>query len=208
MADIWYYAHEGLKSGPLSSRQLKDLADADLVFPIDTVWKEGTARGVLATKVKNLLTAKPVHLILPNAQSAPDEEMTPPPNTGDLITSRLEACPIVSAEAAAATTALAGNGTEPAPDGSTAVEAVDAPAAAAPRPQPLPTRRARATAGRGAEIVGQDGTTVKFRKRCIVCGYQDTCWHTMPIVNGLTRVSFFCPKCRKSRAAEVHGSVG
>jgi hypothetical protein len=30
----------------------------------------------------------------------------------------------------------------------------------------------------------------------------------MPIVNGVTRVSFYCPKCRKSRGAEVHGSVG
>jgi hypothetical protein len=65
----------------------------------------------------------------------------------------------------------------------------------------------RATAGKGAIIVGQDGTTVKFRKKCTTCGFEDSSWRSIPITRGTTRVTFFCPKCRRSCAVEVHGSV-
>ena len=103
------------------------------------------------------------------------------------------------------------------PDGGTDGE----PAATEPTPAAVPVAgeppsrwdavrqstsgRARASAGPGALIVGQDGKTVKFRKKCTTCGYEDSSWKTMPITRGTTRVAFFCPKCRKQRHAEVHG---
>ena len=67
--------------------------------------------------------------------------------------------------------------------------------------------RARAVAGKGAVIVGQDGTTVKYRMQCTTCGCEDRSWRTMPITRGTTRVTFFCPKCRRARAVEIHGHV-
>jgi hypothetical protein len=74
-------------------------------------------------------------------------------------------------------------------------------------PREVHVRRGTALGGTGVIIVGQDGTTVKFRKKCTTCGYEDTSWNTMKIMSGSTRVSFFCPKCRKNRAGEIRGSV-
>jgi hypothetical protein len=74
-------------------------------------------------------------------------------------------------------------------------------------PQPKPIRRAQAVVGKGAVLVGQDGSIVQYRKKCTGCGYEDSCWNRMPIRNGLTRVAFFCPKCRKKRDVEIQGSL-
>lgn len=63
----------------------------------------------------------------------------------------------------------------------------------------------RAVAGKGAIIVGQDGKTVKFRKKCTTCGFEDSSWKCIPITRGTSRHSFYCPKCRKSRQVEVSG---
>ena len=54
-------------------------------------------------------------------------------------------------------------------------------------------------------IVGQDGINVKYKKKCTTCGYEDSCWNTMPIRIGSTRVNFFCPKCRRKRDGEIQG---
>jgi len=62
----------------------------------------------------------------------------------------------------------------------------------------------RAVAGKGALIVGQDGTTVKYRKKCTTCGHEDSSYQSLPLTRGMTRVSFFCPKCRKTCAVEIH----
>ncbi len=37
----------------------------------------------------------------------------------------------------------------------------------------LPKKRGRAVAGKGAAIISQDGTTVKFRMKCTTCGHDD-----------------------------------
>jgi hypothetical protein len=210
MADIWYYAHDGTKSGPLSGRQLKDLADTDHILPTDTVWKEGTARGVSAGKVKYLFTAALAKVLSPLVPIVPAEATMSPPDTTADNAARPDPCPCGSPDGQSA----------PAPEATAPVEgeaelvpasaaADEAPPAAAttPPPLPLPVRRARAIAGSGTEIVGQDGTNVRFRKRCVTCGHKDTSWQTMRIVNGLTHLTFYCPKCRKSRGAEIRGSL-
>jgi hypothetical protein len=81
------------------------------------------------------------------------------------------------------------------------------PAPPPPMPGLPPARRARATAGKGAVIVGQDGTTVKFRKKCTTCGHEDSSWKTIPITRGVTRSRYYCPKCRRNRDVEVHGYI-
>jgi GYF domain 2 len=76
--------------------------------------------------------------------------------------------------------------------------------------QPTPSKTAkkgRATAVRGAVIVYQDGENVKYRKKCIKCSNEDSCTRAMPIKNGITRVSYYCPKCRKNGEVLIQGQV-
>jgi hypothetical protein len=54
----------------------------------------------------------------------------------------------------------------------------------------------RATAMSNAVIVSQDGTSVRYRKKCGKCGHHDETSSTMRIKNGTTRVRFICPRCR------------
>jgi hypothetical protein len=54
MAAIWYYAHDENRIGPFSSRQLKELASTGAILLSDTIWKEGIAKGVVASRVKDL----------------------------------------------------------------------------------------------------------------------------------------------------------
>ncbi len=89
----------------------------------------------------------------------------------------------------------------------TIVEEAVAPVAAAGGQMAgtLVPKRGRASAGKGAVIVGQDGTTVKFRMKCTVCGREDSSWKSIPIPRGIARSSFYCIKCRRRREAEIHG---
>ena len=70
---------------------------------------------------------------------------------------------------------------------------------------PAVVKKGRATAGKGALIIGQDGKTVKFRMKCTVCSYEDSSWKSLAIPRGTYRTSFYCPKCRKKRDAEING---
>src|SRR5207249_9160965 len=100
--------------------------------------------------------------------------------------------------------------TTPPPDIAPAAELPPEPPPAAPKP-PAPPRlvgKARAVAGKGAVIVGQDGTTVKYRKKCTACGFEDSCWHSMRITPGVTGSAFFCPKCKKRREVQIQGYSG
>jgi hypothetical protein len=208
MAELWYYARDdGPRSGPFSDQRLRDLADSDLIRRTDTVWREGTAQGVLAGKVRNLFAAIVVNAAPATLPFTPTDAVTAPPDGEDHTAVNQAPRQLPSPEVYLNTVAPVSAEMESEPEAAETVEEEAQTTKAAPsRPRPIPVRRGRAIAGRGAEIVGQDGITVKFRKRCIVCGHHDTCWHTMPIVNGVTRVSFYCPKCRKSRGAEIHGS--
>ena len=68
-------------------------------------------------------------------------------------------------------------------------------------------RPGRAVGGNGVVIVDQNGTDVKYRKKCTTCGREDSCVNSMPIKQGTTALEFFCPKCRKVRRLEIHGYV-
>ena len=54
MSDAWYYVHEGQEIGPVTSRQLKQLAASGSLRPADEVRREGMASTVPAGKIKNL----------------------------------------------------------------------------------------------------------------------------------------------------------
>jgi hypothetical protein len=187
MNDQWYYSRDTAKIGPMSSLQLKGLADAGTVLRTDTVFKHGFVKGVAALKVK--------HLFADWVAAAP--KMAAPVSEFPALTP----LPGIYGETAAVE--------EPAVEAAAvAVAVIEAPVEK-PKPavRPMPARKATATAGRGAVIVGQDGTVVRFKKRCTKCSHEDTSWTTMRIVNGMMTSSFFCPNCKKKRDVEVRGSV-
>jgi hypothetical protein len=59
---------------------------------------------------------------------------------------------------------------------------------------------------KGAVLMGQDGAEVKFRKKCAVCGHEDTTRSTAAIRTGAMRAPFFCPTCKQMRAVEIVGA--
>lgn len=186
MASRWYYAHDGKNIGPCSGPQLQTLAALGRILSGDTVWKEGVEKGSLACKVKGLFP--------PAATEAPVAELPAEP-ASEVAMVRDILLPAVLVEAAG------GQSATTAPASSKPVLATPK----RPNPPPKPVRSLRAVGGKGVVIVGQDGINVKFRKKCTECAHEDTCWHTLRIQAGTTRVSFFCPKCRKKRDGEIQG---
>jgi hypothetical protein len=214
MANKWYFARDSKTYGPYSAGQLRGLAATGQLRPRDAVWKEGMENRVVAAKVKDLFTAAQLR---PPAPPAPAADATPPPSpraaettpdaTPEEIPDDVGLVPLGDSSPApaeaAARTAPAGPEGETAPDAGQG--AAPSPAKAErPRPQQPPNKR-RVLGVKGGTLMGQDGTTVRFRKKCQKCGREDTSVTSMQIPPGFVRVNFFCPKCRKSQQVEVHG---
>ena len=187
MACNWYFARGDKSFGPFSAGQLKELAAGGQILPLDTVWKEGGAKRVLASKVEHLFAAAPPRPPGRGGDAAP----APAPPAGQMM-------PAV--------------GPAPIPDEMELVpEEGSAPAGTAPAGlsqlagQP-PAREKRVLGVKGGALVSQDGAVVKFRKACLRCGHADTSVTTMPIPNGVAQVNFFCPKCKKNQQTKVHGT--
>jgi hypothetical protein len=54
MAEMWYYTTEGKQMDPVSIRELQRLVGDGTLKPTDMVWKEGMARWIRASSVKEL----------------------------------------------------------------------------------------------------------------------------------------------------------
>jgi hypothetical protein len=197
MADQWYFAWNNHKFGPFSAAQLKELAAVGRIQATDTVWKEGIERGVMADKVKYLFPDRHTTLLpaKENGIADPLKEFIPAGLMQEGITPEEDPVSL----------------TGPVPIESPAPEPVAQETSSAllppSSPPPPPVRKARAVAVNGVILIGQDGINVQFKKKCAVCGCEDRCRNTLPIRNGTTRVSFFCPTCRKRREGEIRGST-
>jgi hypothetical protein len=191
MTDQWYFARDGKTSGPFSAARLQELAAAGEVRPQDAVWKEGMDRRVLASKVKGLFAASPAPAPPPPAPAA-EPPPPPPPEAAEEPAPPPEPEPEPAEQAEEPAAPAEADKPEPPPE-----EKFTAP--------PQPTKVFRVLSIKGGVIASQDGTIVKFRKKCLRCGYGDTSLTTMRIRSGTTRVNFFCPKCRKSQLTEVNG---
>lgn len=191
MDDCWYYSHDESRLGPYSARQMRALASSGGILPTDTVYKEGVERGILASKVKNLFAAPaPDHLVV----SAKAHTELMPAAVPDLLPlePKAETIEVAATELAAPPVTVKKPPERPSPG---------------PDRQAQHQRKGRATAGKGITIVGQDGVNVRFRKKCTTCQHEDYATNSMAIRNGMMNANFYCPKCRKSRSVEMHGSL-
>lgn len=173
MQKLWYYGRGDDISGPVTGRELIDLANLGRIILTDTIWLDGQEDGVAASTIKNLFPASALTIVPEIAVVVPLEILP-------------EAPAIDQPEVVAAPTPVV------------PVEPV------VPYPVPAP-KKGRAVAGKGAMIVGQDGKTVKFRMKCYECKHEDSSWKSVAIPRGTYRTSFYCPKCRKKRDAEILG---
>jgi hypothetical protein len=196
MVDQWYYWHSSDINGPFTGKRLAEMAADGKILPDDIVWNEGVERGVPACTVTHLFP--PIHSI----SLSPGGVAQSP----DTITLAPECQP--GSAPAAVSVLKAAEGAVPAAPAPEAATTAPGGSPASVRGQggsySPPVVRGRAVAGKGAVIVGQDGTTVKYRMKCTVCGHEDSSWRSASITRGTTRSSFFCPKCRKRREVEVH----
>lgn len=67
MPEMWYYTTEGKQMDPVSMRELKRLVGDGILKPTDMVWKDGMARWIRASSVKELF---------PDPSSALDQYFT------------------------------------------------------------------------------------------------------------------------------------
>jgi hypothetical protein len=75
MAQEWHYAKNGERHGPVTTKQLKELADSGDLQPSDLVWTEGRDEWKPASVVKGLFSGK-------TSRTAPPPSLpgkTPPP---------------------------------------------------------------------------------------------------------------------------------
>ncbi len=214
MANQWYFARDGKTYGPYSAGQLRGLAAGGQLRLRDAVWKEGMDHRVLAAKVQGLFTADQLHPPAPPAPAAdatpspkprPAEETDPKPEEAPDDTepvALVDNAPAPAEPAARKAPVGPQGGPAPAVSGS----AAPAPArTAAPPPQQHANKR-RVLGVKGGSLISQDGTTVRFRKKCQQCGRDDPGVTSMAIPPGYLRVNFFCPKCKKAQQVEVHGT--
>jgi hypothetical protein len=206
MTDQWYFSRSGTPFGPFSVARLKELAAAGQIQRGDTVWKEGMLAGVLAAKVKHLFATPAAAAVTPDAPAL----VGPPP--ADPPAAEAPPAPRGSPPALTALGARLANPAdlelapgEAAPWAPAASQDETQPAKANPPPAPSKPRERRVLSVKGGILASQNGQAVKFRKRCLRCGYADTSMTTMPIRPGVTRVNFYCPKCKKSQQTEVQG---
>jgi hypothetical protein len=221
MAEKWYYARGAEQFGPFSATQLKELAAGEQLRPQDTVWKEGMEHRVLAVKVRHLFP--PIQPKAPPAQPGgrtvpvpspprPPSKQLSPQAPGLAAASVPRSNPLEVQAVALEPRSMIPDGLElvSIEDGPTAVDGSLEPATFAEpeRPQ-VPHQEAvkkrRVLGVKGGVISSQDGEVVKYRKQCLKCRYADTSLTTMRIRSGVTRVNFFCPKCKKNQQCEIQG---
>jgi hypothetical protein len=201
MADRWFFGRGDSRFGPFSASELRAFMVDGQLQPTDTVWKEGTEAGMLASRVKNLF---------PPSAMAPAAVLTTPPapapthehNGANKLTG--EGKPTGDSESL-----LSPSAEGPAPAVASPTPAAAEPAAhAAPETHSrrLPNKeKAHVQSVQGGILLSEDGKYLQYRKKCRKCGFEDAARSSLPIKNGVVRQIFYCPKCRKPSDVEIRG---
>jgi GYF domain 2 len=223
MIDAWYYSQTDTKVGPYSGRQLKELAASGQILPTDSIWKEGIEKAVYARNVKNLFlpgvaipkalepvvvskpgAAIPANVVIKQSHSASSPSLAETlMNLGRSEPDAVDSQSIESLEESKTQI----RPEPPSIPGDLKLRPIEETHSRIPASTVVPKKvgQARAMAGKGAIILGQDGTHVQFRKKCTTCGHEDNCRNRMPIRQGTTKIGFFCSKCKKKRDVEILG---
>jgi hypothetical protein len=93
MADEWYYTNQGQQAGPVSSAELKQLAETQRLQPTDLVWREGLPNWIPARSAKGLFPETPAAATTTAPAPTPvapvdepqdlDADLRPPRRRGD-----------------------------------------------------------------------------------------------------------------------------
>jgi len=75
----WKYRKNGAECGPVTGKQLIDLAAQGQLKPTDFVWRDGLSAWVSASKVKGLFPEEPEAVLLSVASTPPRPPLSPPP---------------------------------------------------------------------------------------------------------------------------------
>jgi hypothetical protein len=86
------------------------------------------------------------------------------------------------------------------PDDAALLPLEESPAAAPTAPVP---RKRHVHSIKGGTVVSQDGFTLRYRKKCTTCFYEDANIVSAAIRRGTTQVSYSCPRCKKNRPVEI-----
>jgi hypothetical protein len=178
MTERYFYAHGVTEHGPYSAVQMREFAHAGQISPNDSIWREGSTQRFPASSIKNLYSD-------PAPRTSPTVAVT-------------SVAPVVAAP-------------ETAPSDSADAEAEQPQGSAGhsdpvnpPKPAEHSERLKRVVSIRGGILCSQDGVSVRFKKKCEKCGYEDAARSVAPIRTGSMRISFYCRKCRKSRTVEMN----
>jgi hypothetical protein len=187
MAHRWYFGRDNQLFGPYSGAELKGFVLTGQLRPQDTVWQDGIEKGSLASRVKYLFAGavapvSPVAVLEPSPAAAAAVSVTEPPPA-----------PPPPAEPT------------PFPDDADLLPMWEPPPPVPEKAAPAPEqpRKRRVLSMKGGRVVSQDGFTVRYRKACAVCFHEDNSIASAAIRSGMTRVHYFCPKCKKSRPVEI-----
>ena len=69
MASKWFYSQDGVRRGPVSSTELRQLAREGVLKPQDLLWKEGMAEWLPASKTQK-------RTFMPTGSGVPRQAMT------------------------------------------------------------------------------------------------------------------------------------
>ena len=218
MAGQLYVARGSRKFGPFSAEQLRRFAASGQLRLTDVVWRKGMQKSFLVSNVKDLFPPVTGQTSPPTVPPPQAKETPSAPSTSSAAAeSDSSGSPTEEARKTDELTLASLNADQAALvplDSSASPAATDQSSRTQAIPQKKPTipppespRKRRAVAMKGAILLSQDGVCVHFRKKCVLCGYEDDCRSTLRIGQGLNRAHFFCPKCRKNHEVLIQGSI-
>lgn len=204
MAVQWFYGADHARLGPFTASQLRDLKVRGQLQPTDMVWKEGVKNGLRAGAIHGLFestttTAVAVQTIdLPILSPVVEEPVLAPVATDVPVAAQDQVQEIIPESLVL--TAISEDEVSALP---VETAPVALPVTAPPRAKPPVVRMKRAVVECGAVIVSQDGERVRFRKKCVRCGFEESTNSVMRLMPGVNRQLFFCPKCRKQVGVSI-----
>src|SRR5262249_44102799 len=112
MAEMWYYTTEGKQMDPVTIRELKQLVGDGTLKPTDMVWKEGMARWIRASSLKELFP-DPSSLLDQYFSDTRDSQNKEVTSSSSAVTASPAKCEVVAAAESSSKKSAPGSEGEP-----------------------------------------------------------------------------------------------